>query len=57
MIGVVASFVVWVVSREVSPALLGVFGTMIAAGQGAEVLVALKQGPGSRTKRPEDKSK
>jgi hypothetical protein len=54
--GVVASFVVWVVTGEVSPVLLGSFGTMIAAGQGAEVIVALKQGPGAKkTKKPSRK--
>jgi hypothetical protein len=46
--GVVASFVVWVLTGNVSPVLLGTFGTMIAAGQGAEVIVALKQGPGAK---------
>jgi hypothetical protein len=46
--GVIASFVVWVLTGNVSPVLLGTFGTMIAAGQGAEVIVALKQGPGAK---------
>jgi hypothetical protein len=54
--GVVASFVVWVVTGNVSPVLLGSFGTMIAAGQGAEVIVALKAGPGAkRTRKPKPK--
>jgi hypothetical protein len=48
LLGVVASFVVWIVTRDVSPLLLGSFGTMIAAGQGAEVIVALRQGPGAK---------
>jgi hypothetical protein len=54
--GVIASFVVWVLTGNVSPVLLGTFGTMIAAGQGAEVIVALKQGPGAR-KTPKRKPK
>jgi hypothetical protein len=49
--GVIASFVVWVLTGNVSPVLLGSFGTMIAAGQGAEVIVALKQGPGAKQTR------
>jgi hypothetical protein len=54
--GVIASFVVWVLTGNVSPVLLGSFGTMIAAGQGAEVIVALKGGPGGkRTKKPSAK--
>jgi hypothetical protein len=54
--GVIASFVVWVLTGNVSPVLLGAFGTMIAAGQGAEVIVALKQGPGAKkTRRPSAK--
>jgi hypothetical protein len=46
--GVVGSFVIWAITGNVSPVLLGTFGTMIAAGQGAEVIVALKQGPGAK---------
>jgi hypothetical protein len=45
--GVVASFVVYVLVGKASPALLGTFGTMIAAGQGAEIITALKAGPKS----------
>jgi hypothetical protein len=54
--GVTASFVVWVLTGNVSPVLLGTFGTMIAAGQGAEVIVALKHGPGAKsTRKPKPK--
>lgn len=43
--GLVACFVVWVLLERVEPLLLSAFGGLILAGQGAEVVTALRSGP------------
>lgn len=43
--GLVACFVVWVIFDRVEPLMLSAFGGLILAGQGAEVLSALRAGP------------
>jgi hypothetical protein len=51
--GLVACFVVWVIFNRVEPLLLGAFGTLIAAGQGADVIAALRSGPPQPAPEPE----
>ena len=43
--GLVACFVVWVLLDRVEPLLLSAFGGLILAGQGAEVVAAIRSGP------------
>lgn len=43
--GLVACFIVWLLSQQVEPAFLTSFGGLIVVGQGAEAIAAIRRGP------------
>jgi hypothetical protein len=46
MLGLIACFVVWMITGRVEPLFVTAFGGLLAAGQGADALRELKAPPG-----------